>query len=376
MKIFFSLFLLSAIVFSSVTAGGHERPIFPLEPQKNLPHIRLAYYQGGDYKDYLPVFVSILSKLKELGWVEPAAQSCLEGAKTVKDAWACLSARNVGIIEFASDAFWDVAWNKSKRPSIRKQAIERLNKGDIALVLAMGTWAGQDLANNEHATPTVVASCSNALSAGVIKSVEDSGYDHVHARVDPTRYARQIRLFHEIFPFKRLGIVYEDSPEGRTYAGVDQIEKLPKELGFELATCFAPFSGVELAVSEQAVKACCEQLAPQVDGFYLTTHRGFSNDIAADLLDLFIANKTMVFSMGTDTLVEQGALFSIAMPEFYWAGDFLAETIARILNGAKPRSLKQIFEDPHQLVVNTKTAEKIGFRIPIDILCEAKLVDR
>ena len=38
--------------------------------------------------------------------------------------------------------------------------------------------------------------------------------ENMHARVQPERYQRQLRLFHEIVGFRKLGLVYEDSPSG------------------------------------------------------------------------------------------------------------------------------------------------------------------
>ena len=40
-------------------------------------------------------------------------------------------------------------------------------------MIAMGTWAGQDLANGEHSVPTVVASCSDPIGSGIVKSAEE-----------------------------------------------------------------------------------------------------------------------------------------------------------------------------------------------------------
>ena len=106
------------------------------------------------------------------------------------------------------------------------------------LVIAMGTWAGKDMANNNHKTPTMVLSTSDPIGSGIIKSIEDSGYDHVHARVDPTRYERQVRIFHDLIGFQKLGIAYEDSVYGRTYAAIDPIEKVAKERGFDIVRCY------------------------------------------------------------------------------------------------------------------------------------------
>lgn len=74
---------------------------------------------------------------------------------------------------------------------------------------------------------------TSAVAAGIIKSPEDSGYDHIHARVDPTRYERQICVFHDIFEFKKLGVPFEDSITGRSYAAIEKIETVALDEGLK-----------------------------------------------------------------------------------------------------------------------------------------------
>ena len=50
--------------------------------------------------------------------------------------------------------------------------------------------------------------------------------DNLHARVQPDHYQRQIQLLHDIVPFKTLGLVYEDTEAGRTYAAIDKVAAL------------------------------------------------------------------------------------------------------------------------------------------------------
>ena len=81
--------------------------------------------------------------------------------------------------------------------------------------------------------PTLGLSSSVPLSAGIIKSVEDSGFAHLHATVDPFQFERQIRVFHEIVGFEKIGVAYEDTVSGRSYAAIETIEKLstmPEEI--------------------------------------------------------------------------------------------------------------------------------------------------
>jgi ABC-type uncharacterized transport system substrate-binding protein len=70
--------------------------------------------------------------------------------------------------------------------------------------------------------------------------------------------------------------------------------------------------------------------------------------------------------------VKNGVLMSMAQENFQHLGRFHAEIFARILNGAKPRDLPQVFESPPEIAVNLETARRIGFHFPLDILAGAK----
>jgi len=334
---------------------------------------RVGYYEGGAYNDYVPVTKAALSRLASLGWIPGDAMDCVNKATDSAGIWTCLSEHPGQYIEFPKDAYWSADWKDDRRKANKEDFINRAKtRRDLDLVFALGTWAGQDLANNEHDTPIVVCSTSNAISSGIIKSAEDSGFDHVHARVDPTRYARQVRLFHEIVGFKRLGVVFENSVEGRSYAGMDQIEPLAKELGFTLVTCEAPFAGVSLKEAEDAVMACDEELAQKTDAVYVTIHRGVNRQSIKKLLAPFFERKIPTFAMGTLYEVNAGALMSMAQPDFTYAGDFYGDVAARILNGERPRDISQILPDPQDLRVNLETARLIGFHIPVDVLSDAE----
>jgi hypothetical protein len=42
--------------------------------------------------------------------------------------------------------------------------------------------------------------------------------------------------------------------------------------------------------------------------------------------------------------------------------------MAKIFNGAKPRDLDQIFEDPTSISINLKTAQIVGYDPPLDVM--------
>lgn len=56
---------------------------------------------------------------------------------------------------------------------------------------------------------------------------------------------------------------------------------------------------------------------------------------------------------------------------FVPVGRFLAISMAKIFNGAKPRQLNQVFEEGPTIAINLKTAEMIGLYLSAEVLAAA-----
>ncbi|MBE9607997.1 hypothetical protein INR99_01420 [Chitinilyticum litopenaei] len=331
---------------------------------------RIAYYEGGQYRDYEVILKATVRGLMALGWLRdmplPAENNPQAGGFW---RWLAANARS-DYLEFLPDGYHAAGdFDPKLRPVVAASLRTRLQeRRDIDLIIAMGTWAGQDLAKPGIATPVVVMSTSNPVASGIVRSDNDSGLDHLHAKTEPGRYGRQLTLFHDIFRFKKLGIVYEDSMEGRSFAAVDEIAAIANKRGFTVQTCHAPFNGVSQQEAEARVTACYREIARVADAVYLTVHRGITPQTLPAVLEPLTAQGLPTFSMLGEQEVRQGALMSIAQLDYLYVGRFHAETIARIFNGARPRQLPQVWQAPAKIALNLETAERIGYNPPVDIL--------
>jgi ABC-type uncharacterized transport system substrate-binding protein len=355
-----------------ISAPAQTR-VFPTTPRARPQggKWRIGYYESGDYEEYPLTLRAIAEGLQRLGWVKlPPIPEGLSG----EAVWRFL-AKNAqsSTLEFVGDAYWKPGnFDEKLRSAMMRSFTERLKtKHDLDLVIAMGTWAGQDMVKLGTPIPTVVASTSDPLGSGIIKSPEDSGQDNLHARIYPGRYQNQVRLFRTIIPFKTLGVVYEYSLEGRSYAAVDAIEDVILEQKFALVPCHAPFSGVALAVATQKVIDCYRKIASRVDAVYVTTHRGITPVSIRQIADILRRAQTPSFSMLGSEEVKAGVLMGLVEAKKSYLGLFHAEVIARILNGAKPRQVNQIWADPAKIALNLETIRQIGFDPPVDILLAA-----
>ena len=370
MNVRLKLLLLVSLFTIWPSASFAAEQTFKVDPIANSGQKwRIGYYEGGAYINYQQQLTETVKGLMQLGWIEPAELPKQSG-ETTDTLWGWLSTKaKSDYIEFVADAHYSAMWENAKRTKIEDKIVFRLNNDkDIDLMIAMGTWAGKGLANYRHRTNTLVFSTSNPISSGIIKSVEDSGFDHVHVRVDPKRNERQLLVFHEMIGFQKLGVVYEDSLAGRSYAAIDTIEKLAKSQDFEIVRCHTKSDISDKKLAEEGVINCFTELAKNADAIYVTQQGGVNSGSIPTLVEIANQHKIPTFSQSGAREVSNGVLASLSRAGYKYVGRFHAKTIAKVLNGAQPNQLNQLYEEPPKIALNLKTAEIIGFDPPLVLL--------
>ncbi|MCP4491422.1 MAG: ABC transporter substrate-binding protein [Gammaproteobacteria bacterium] len=351
-------------------AGFADEPLFKVDPTTNNGEKwYIGYYEGGAYINYQKQLTETIKGLMQLGWMETAELPKQSGESTdILWKWLSTEAKS-DYIEFVADAHYSAMWENDKRNEIENQIVLRLNNvKDIDLMIGMGTWAGKGLANYRHRTNTLVFSTSNPISSGIIKSVEDSGFDHVHVRVDPKRNERQLKVFHEMIGFHKLGVAYEDSLAGRAYAAIETIEALSETLNFEIIRCHTKSDIADKKLAEEGVMKCFTELSKKADAIYVTQQGGVNSRSIPKLVKITNQYKIPTFSQSGAREVSYGVLASLSRAGYKYVGRFHAETIAKVFNGAQPSQLNQLYEEPPKIALNLKTAEIIGFDPPIVLL--------
>ncbi|WP_207679323.1 ABC transporter substrate-binding protein [Desulfonema magnum] len=330
---------------------------------------RIGYYEGGEYIYYQQIFTSTVKSLIKLGWIEKSKIPQQKGEQT-KDLWNWLAARvRSHYIEFVPDGHYTGNWDDNLNKKITAEIIDRLNqKKDIDLIIAAGTMAGKNLANDKHKTSVLVISATDPVSAGIIKSVEDSGYDHIHAATDPHINERQVQIFHDIVGFDKLGVAYEDTVQGKSQAAIEMVESVAQERSFEIIRCYTKSDVGDVAIAEESVSECFYKLGKIADAIYVTTQGGVSVKNIPELVRIANSYKIPTFSQAGSDEVKRGLLFSISDAEFQYVAMFHAKTMTKIFNGASPRQLTQLFESPPKIAINLRTAQIIGYDPPVDVL--------
>jgi ABC-type uncharacterized transport system substrate-binding protein len=365
MKRFFRCILISLFLIPGLFGPFPDR-----SRAESGTRFRLALVCSGPYKDYQLILRGFFLGLRERGLIENGEAPLGEG-ESLEGIWEWAGENaGGGRLEFVADAFYSAEWEQDRRAGIMNDLRRRiLEKGDIDAILAFGTWAGKDSAAADLPRPVLVSSASNAVEAGIIASAADSGRDNLWAAVEENRYGRQLRIFHDIFSFSRLGLAYDPSPEGRSGISLNEIEREALALGAELVRCEDKMDISDADLAARRLAACYEQLASaEVDAVYITYNNGMAGARTKTVLAPLLRARIPTFSQAGSEEVAHGALLSIAQANMEDEGRFTAQALAGILEGKKPRELSQRYESSNSLAVNLRAAAVIGWNLPMEIL--------
>lgn len=332
---------------------------------------RLALVTGGPFSEYQLVLQGIARELDRQGLIEHGNVPMPSGSASLASMWAWLGANAGGDkLIFAQDALYCADWNEDSHYANIDALEKRLrDQRDIDLVLALGTWAGEDLIRDGIDVPIVLAAAANPVEAGIVLSPEDSGHDNLFAVVDNMRTTRQVTMFHSIFNFKKLGVMYEDDASGRSSVAMGQIESTARKLGVELALCAI---NPDLPRAEDVFQAqllCHERLVEQkADAVYITFSRGMIPEKIPQALKPLIEAHIPTFSQLGSVEVERGVLLGMSKNISIEEGHFAGAAVVAIMEGKKPRDLRQIFEGATTLAVNLRTTTLLGWNPPLEVL--------
>jgi len=371
------LFLIILCLFIPASQSGAKSQNISLSPiTNNGKKWRVAYCGMRKSINHPWNLQAIVYGLNSLGWIRldhtfPWPKT---GQTDSSPMWKWLTTQKGNpYVEFLADGYYYTEGTDPKKcTQIADQLIDRCNrKKDIDLIIVMGTKAAQSLANDRHRVPVMIFSTTDPVSAGVTKSVKDSGRDHVWAHLYPTRQRRHIEVFHDIIGFNKLGMVFEDSVLGRSFAGIEQVENVAGERGFSVITRNVDEKHANQAAFEKKTIQAYEELAGQVDAMYLTIYAARKFDTLSHLLKPFYDRKIPIFTqIGLE--VRYGALMSVSDgTDLKGFGRFAGESIAKVFYGHKPRHVPYIYEHPPRISINMDVSRIVGYRPPFDILLVA-----
>ncbi len=338
---------------------------------------RLAYFEAQENVDYRGILVATAAALESIGLIEngkiPAE---LLQAGDVSDArpiwdWLVWNAGGNRIV-FLKDGFYSAHEASEHNKTTAIQLFQRVrHKNDVDLLLTFGTRAGIDVIGANIDIPVFILASTDPISAGIVASVNDSGHDNIHAQVNIQHYKQQLLVFYELFRFKKLGIAYDDTFEGRAMVALSTIEDVAQSLGVELVRCTPPLESTQKIAN---LMQCMEEFSTTVDAVYMTTNLAFQPSDLPALMEPLIAMSVPTFAQGGIQEAKHGALMSFAQDNFFFDGLRAARAIKAVMHGTLPRHIAQEANISLDLVINLRTAQDMYWDIPFEVLLAADVL--
>lgn len=239
----------------------------------------------------------------------------------------------------------------------------RFVSNDAKLLFAIATPAAQTLAAATKTTPIVATAVTNFEIAKLVASNEKPG-GNVTGVSDINPVAEQFQLLMKLAPeTKTIGTIFNSSEVNSTYQ-IELLKKAASEAGVEV---------LEASVSSvNDIQQAVASLKGKVGGLYLPTDNIIASAVPVLMKSVLEAGIPTV--AGEGGMVRGGCLASIAV-DYYTLGRMTGAMGADILDGkAKPADMPIQSQKAEKVLINTKTAEAMGLKIPEDVLKNAELV--
>ncbi|MGO2100309.1 tryptophan ABC transporter substrate-binding protein [Vagococcus salmoninarum] len=246
--------------------------------------------------------------------------------------------------------------DQSKLNTMSQQLIDK--KADVLVGIA--TPAAQALANNTKDIPIVLGAITDPKSANLVADNQRPG-GNITGVSDQSPVDAQLALALKLLPdLKTIGVLYSSAEDNSAF----QAEKLVSEaekLGVTVKKYPVP--------SSNEISQMVQVMSSEVDAIYLPTDNVIAN---AMQIVVDIANKNDVpIIPSVDTMVEQGGLATVGINQ-YELGLQTGRMVADILSGKSVPATTPIYTfTTGDIIINQKQANKLGIKIPADILAEA-----
>jgi ABC-type uncharacterized transport system substrate-binding protein len=351
----------SAVVDIPEDGGDIPRPRLT----RNMRKYRMAVVVSGDYWEYFDNIKGLISGFSNVGWANQV--DIPESISSCALLLEWLSRTDYSkYVEFPLDLYFDLQWGESM-DACEEALINNIPDADAVLVY--GTVAAKRFYQlDAYPLPCIADGITDCLAAGVTVSFTDSGKDFFTNRIDPEIFRKQIRLFHELTDFNRLGIIYADDEVGIVYGAVRDVEAIAEEIGFEIVRDTDVTEDVGPDTVERFLNAL-RNIAPRCDAVYFGASTAIVEyNIIPDINEILDLYKIPSFSQEGTIRVKEGILYSLSSSGIIRNGIYTASKIARIFAGESVRAQPQVLENIPDVSVNLVTAEKIGYSVPLDVI--------
>lgn len=251
----------------------------------------------------------------------------------------------------------------SADPISKANAIKKLIAQDVDIIVVYGASSASIAAKETKSIPIVFAHVYDPIGAGLVSSMEGSGRN-ITGVSSKVPFSTLIKTLKEIAQIKKLGVLYSVADKD-SLTQLDEIKKVQDAYGYRV---------VEYNIQRaEDVYGAMKGMIGRVDGLYISSC-AVIEPLIGSILPTAHNNKITTITQVSD-LAEKGVLLSI-VPNAAEQGEAAARKVINILKGTKPARIPIGIPSKVDLVINLRTAEGMGYKVPVGVVAKATLVIR
>lgn len=236
------------------------------------------------------------------------------------------------------------------------EIVDQIEEGRYRLIYSFGTAATQQLMKKIRETPIVFDVVQRPYEAGIINNWNSSGNNSTGA----SNYVSMVSAFKTIgmlMHIHKLGFLYYAKDPATEYQKTDILQQQHK----------FGFSVVDLPIkNKETISLTLKKMIDEKPDAVMVPSDSFIKTNGDAIFTVLNKHRIPSIVIIPEMVKENGALISLG-PDYYTLGQLAAENALEILRGRKPSELPTLRVKQLNLVINQRTADKLGITIPIQL---------
>jgi branched-chain amino acid transport system substrate-binding protein len=171
----------------------------------------------------------------------------------------------------------------------------------------------------------------------------------------------QLDLLHEIFRFRRLGLIYEDTPDGKKLSGYDLVQAVARKKGFTVIDCDLPFSRLQTKEAESRLLRCYGKLAPLIDALYVSPYPGINQQFITQLNETLRYFKVPALAILEEKPKNTGITMALGKPNMNLQALGSVNVFDKLLSGLRVYEFAEKLNNLPVIAVNLKVLNEYGY---------------
>jgi putative ABC transport system substrate-binding protein len=248
-------------------------------------------------------------------------------------------------------------YNAEQSTEKLEEIVSKLDGSKYRLIYTFGTLATQRVMKKVRETPIIFNIVQRPLEAGIIKSWNGSGNNATGAS-NFVSMESAFRTLGLVMHIHKLGFIYYVNDPSPVYQKQD-IEVQEKRFGFRKID-------IPIACRETIPLALKTTIDAKPDAVMIPAD-AFVRAYAAEIIPTLNKHKIPTITVVPEMVRENGALMALGA-DYFRLGRMAAENALEVLAGKTPGELPIRTVDNLSIVINLRTADRLGINFPIQLL--------